>query len=135
METGSDLEQTSDPSANLRASRRRRRDPGEELQQSRLPRTVMPDHAEDLPLRHLKRDVPQRPDLLVVVPVWSSGHSPAHTNKGLTQSAVARLQLADAIALGKALSCYRGRHQMVSAKRGSDLRSKLRPPGRSSNAR
>ncbi len=91
METGSDLEQASDPSANLCPPLRRGRDPREELQQSRLPRTVMSDHAEHLALRHLKRDVPQGPDLLVVVPVWPARHPPADTDERLTQSAVARL--------------------------------------------
>ena len=63
VETGADLEQAADATANLGPACRRRSDPGEDLQQRRLSCAVAADDAEDLSLRHLERDVAERPDL------------------------------------------------------------------------
>ena len=64
MEARAHLEQRSDPAAQPRLAPRRRRDPGEDLEQRALAGAVVADHAEGLAALHLEVDVPQRPELL-----------------------------------------------------------------------
>src|SRR5204862_3354281 len=69
VEARADLEDAADASADLGAAARRRSDPAEDLQQGGLARAVPADEADDLSLVHLERDVVQRSDLLVGLPV------------------------------------------------------------------
>src|SRR5438034_459771 len=110
MKTGPDLEQAAHAAADRRTAGRRRGNSRQHLEQRRLARAIAADHAEYLSLRDLEGDVPQRPDLLVVmVPRLPNALDRACDR--VSQRPVATLQLADAIALGKSLCCDRGRHR------------------------
>ena len=96
---------------------RRRRDPREDLQQRRLARAVASDDAQHLPLGHLERDVPQRPELLDGAMVLLA-RDPLHgVHHRFAQRAVRRLVLTEAVLLRKPFDLDRDRHQIVSAKR------------------
>ena len=130
MEAGSHLQQASDPTTDLSAAARRRRDPGEDLEQRRLARAVAADDAEHLALLHLERDVPERPDLLVVDSVVSPGEAPSGRGERVAKRPVGALQLADPVALRKLLRQDCDAHQIVSAKRGSERRKYQSPTTR-----
>src|SRR3954463_6297227 len=63
VEAGADLDQRPDAPTDLDRPGRRREDPGEQLQQRRLPRAVLSDDAERLAGLDVEVDVPQRPEL------------------------------------------------------------------------
>jgi hypothetical protein len=66
MESRTDLEQRADATLDRRTSRRRRRDAGEQLEQRALAGAVSSDEAERLAVRHVERDVTERPELILV---------------------------------------------------------------------
>src|SRR4029079_15574799 len=127
VETGPDLEQASDASADLCASLGRERDPRENLEKSGLPRTVAADDAQDLSLRHLEGHVAERPDLRGRTLVLLAGHSSPGVDDGLPQRAVGGLVLTEAVLLRQRVDCDSDRHQIVSAKVGSDDRKVASP--------
>src|SRR5262245_27932649 len=63
MEARADLEQRPDPAAHGGAADRRPRDPRKNLEQGALTRTVGPDQAERLAVRHFERYVAECPEL------------------------------------------------------------------------
>jgi hypothetical protein len=64
VEPRPDLEQRADAPVHDRLALGRLGDPGEDLQQRRLPGSVPPDDAEDLPLVDLEREVAKGPEVL-----------------------------------------------------------------------
>src|SRR6266568_2906748 len=67
MEARADFQQRPDPPVNLRPSRRRPRDTGEDLQQRRFARPVPPDQAKYFSFFHFQRNVLQRPESLFLL--------------------------------------------------------------------
>ena len=99
------------------------RDPGQDLEQRRLPRAVATDEAHDLALTDLEGDVLEGPDLLRrVVDVLESQGAAGRVRDRVAKRLVARLVLAEEEAL-RELGAYDGvPHQIVSAKRDSERR-------------
>ena len=109
VEARPDLEQAADPAADLGAPGRRRGDPGEDLQQRRLPGAVAADDAQHLALRYLEGDVLERPDLGCRTVVLAARKASRRMHHGLAQRAVRRLVLAEAVLLGEGVDLDRDR--------------------------
>jgi hypothetical protein len=63
VEACAELEQGADPACRTHRARARLDDPGDQAQQRRLARSVASDETDGLSLRHVERDVAERPDL------------------------------------------------------------------------
>src|SRR4029079_19389303 len=134
VEARPDLEQAPHPPAYLGAPGGGLRDPSEDLQERRLARPVASDHAKHLPLGHLERDVPQRPELLDGA-MMLLARDPLHgVHHRFAQRAVRRLVLTETVLLRKPFDLDRDRHQIVSAKLGSADRNVASPTTNSTQA-
>ena len=134
VEAGSDLEQAPDAAADLGAALGRERDPREDLEQRRLARAVASDDAQDLALGHLERDVAKRPDLGGRAMVLLAGNPSPGVDERLPERPVGRLVLAETVLLGERVDFDRDRHQIVSAKPGSEERKVASPTTNSTQA-
>src|SRR4051812_37750640 len=66
MEAGAQLEESRDLSVRDDLARLGPEDPGDALQQRALPGSILADEGEGGATRHLERDVPERPELVVL---------------------------------------------------------------------
>src|SRR5262249_42166070 len=127
MKAGTDFEQAAYSAADLSTSFGRRRDPAEDLQQRRLAGAVRTDHADHLALPSLEGDVLQRPDRLARLMNVAGAEPLDPVHERVSQRAVGRSELADLILLRQSLGSDRGRHQIVSATRGSERLKYMSP--------
>src|SRR5205823_913172 len=64
LEASAQLQQRRHPPGDLDPAAVRAEDAGQDLEQRALARAVVPDHAQELALRHLEADLSQRPEVL-----------------------------------------------------------------------
>ena len=129
VEAGSDLEQAPDAAPDLGATLRRGRDPREDLEKRRLARTVA---ARRRPAPRLPATSNETSRSAQIVLTLGSGARVRSTRalraKRLAKRPVGGLKLTDPVALREPLGVDGDRHQIVSAKRGSEERKIVRPP-------
>ena len=127
VEARAHLEQAADAATDDRTPRRRCRDARQHLEQRRLAGPVPSDDSEDLALVDVEAHVPESPDLLLLIGIRAACEARPQTRDRIAERPVGGLHLADAVPLRELLCLDRDRHQIVSAKRGSDARKTVSP--------